>query len=322
MAKNQKKVGTAKSEIVSDIPLACADEKAAVEFLEKHRWKDAPCCPECGDTDVYTITMRCSDEREKNGRWRCRGCGKLYSVRTGTVMEESRIPLRHWVYAFWRATTSKKGVSAKEIQRHTGVSYKSALFLMHRIRFAMADGLVGKKLSGVVECDEAFIGGKPRHKATENRGLKTKQPIMAMVERNGRVHTRVIANVTGKILKGAIREVVDKASTIMTDENWCYKAIGKEYDGGHKTVNHKKHQYVNGDIYTNTVEGYFSLVKRGVYGIWHNVSRKHLHRYLAATEFRYNHRHLEDGERVVAAIKAGEGKRLVYRKSANMEDAA
>lgn len=307
------KVGENKSEVVRSLPLVCADEKMAVEFMERQRWGDCPCCPACSDTDVYAMKCR-NDGREKHFRWRCRGCGKLYSVRTGTVMEETRIPLRHWCFAFWRACASKKGISAKQLQRETDLSYKSALFLLHRVRFAMAD-MEGVTLSGTVECDEAYIGGKPRYKGHNKRGRGTKkQPVFSMVERGGRVHTRVVPDVTANTLKGAIREVVDNQSRIMTDENSAYFGIGAEFAGGHQVVTHSAREYVRGDAHTNTAESVFALIKRGIYGVYHNVSKRHLHRYLAEVDFRYNHRKVEDGERTVSAIQSGIGRRLMYRE--------
>src|SRR5437868_2883100 len=156
------KPAAAKSEIVAALPAACSDELAAVEFIECQRWSDEPACPRCGDTDVYQMRGR-DGKRNKRFLWLCRGCGDQFTVRIGTVFEDSRIPLRHWCYAFWTACASKKGVSALQIKRQTGLSYKSALFLMHRIRFAMApDQAAAPKLSGVVECDETYCGGKPR----------------------------------------------------------------------------------------------------------------------------------------------------------------
>jgi len=315
MAKDQGKVGQAADEVVQAMPLACADDDAATYMLEDLRWGDCPACPECGDTNVYRMMDRSGEKREKNRRWRCRGCGKTYSVRTGTVMAESRIPLRHWCWAFWQLCSSKKGMSAKQIQRQTGLSYKSALFLLHRVRYAMAD-MEGVRLSGTVEVDETYVGGKPRNKGPHNkRGRGTKKtPVVGMVERGGRVHTRVAPDVTAKTLKGAIREVVDSQSRIMTDENSAYRGIGAEFAGGHATVTHSVGEYVNGDIHSNTAESVFSLVKRGMYGVYHNVSKQHLHRYLGEFDFRWNHRKATDGERTVAAIKGADGKRLLYRE--------
>jgi len=298
--------------IVKEIPMACADEKAAVGFMEKQRWGGEAACPRCGDTNVYKMMSKDGSTRQANFRWNCRGCKKQFTVRIGTVFEDSRLELRHWCYAFWRASTSKKGVSALEIHRHTGVSYKSALFLLNRIRFAMEDS-APSPLSGDVEVDETYVGGKPRYKGQSKRGRGTnKQAVVALVERGGSVKTKPVANVTGKTLKAVIRDGVKTDSRIITDENPAYNGIGKEYAGGHHTVCHSAKEYVRGDVHSNTVEGFFSSVKRGLNGIYHSVSKEHLHRYMAEFEFRYNNRDLEDGERTIAAIKAAEGKRLLY----------
>jgi transposase-like protein len=245
-------------------------------------------------------------------RWRCKDCKKQYTVRIGTVLEDSRIELRHWCFGFWRASTSKKGVSALEIHRQTGLSYKSSLFMLHRIRFAMAPA-DSNPLTGIVEVDETYIGGKPRNPGEEREKWSSKVPVMAMIERGGRVRPKVIADVTAKTLQFAIRENVDRRSRIMTDEHASYSGIGRFYDGGHETVNHSEREYARGDVTTNTVEGFFSVLKRGINGIYHSVSKEHLHRYLAEYEFRHNNRFLEDGPRTTAAIKASEGKRLMYK---------
>lgn len=297
---------------IQDLPAACADEGMAVEFMEKHRWGEHPGCPHCGDMDVYQMKSR-DGSREKHYRWRCRGCKKQFSVRTGTVFEDSRIPLRHWCFAFWRASTSKKGVSALEVHRQTGLSYKSCLFLLHRIRFAMAP-TDGNPLTGTVEVDETYIGGKARVGQDRQKVWENKAPVVALVQRGGNVRSMVVPDVTAKTLKNAVRENVDRRARIMTDEAHQYRGIGREFEGGHHTVKHSADEYVRGDVTTNTVEGYFSIVKRGLNGIYHSVSKKHLHRYLAEYEFRYNRRTSEDGERVVAAIKAADGKRLRYRE--------
>ena len=289
--------------------MACANEKAAVEFMEKKRWGDTPSCPQCGGLNPYQMKDSQTGERQANYRWRCHDCKEQYTVRIGTVFEDSRIPLRHWCYGFWRAATSKKGVSALEIHRHTGISYKSSLFMLQRIRFAMADS-VPDPLKGDVEVDETYIGGKPRYKGRRPGPRKgdTKTPVIAMVERKGRVKTGVNA----KNFKGIIRQNVDKSATIFTDEHNAYKGIGKEYAGGHHTVCHSEGEYARGRVHSNSVEGFFSIVKRGLHGIYHSVSKQHLHRYMAEFEFRYNHRDIEDGDRVIAAIQGANGKRLRY----------
>jgi transposase-like protein len=322
-----------KSTILKELRSAVHGEQAAVEFLEKHRWGSSPACPRCGDTDVYRMMNRDAPGlREENLRWRCRGCKKMYSVRTGLVLEESRLPVRVWVYAFWKASASKKGVSALQISRECEISYKSALFLMHRIRYAMLEDTTGSpKLSGTVEVDETYVGGKPRFRMpardpktgqpVEGRqtlaaleAMKPKAPVMALVERGGRVRVRHIERVDRETLGAAVREMVEAGSTLYTDENPSYQHLGEKFR--HATVKHSAREYARGDVSTNTVEGFFSLLKRGVYGTFHSVSKHHLHRYLAEFEFRYNHRKIDDGARTLAAIRGAEGKRLLYKKPA------
>src|SRR5664279_6450780 len=304
-----------KSEVVEEIPLACADELAAVEFFEKRRWGSTPCCVRCGSVDVHKMVDSKTGQRNKRYLWRCHDCKEQYTVRIGTVYEESRLPMRHWAYAFWRACASKKGVSALEIKRQCQISYKSALFLMNRIRFAMAPDPDSPKLTGTVECDEMYIGGKPRYRGISKRGRGTdKTPVFVAVQRQGQIRRRVIADVTGLTLKAAIREEVDKQARIVTDEHSGYIGIGAEYAGGHESVCHGTKEYVRfgTDIHTNTAESSNALVKRGIMGIYHNVSRDYLHRYLWQFDFAWNNRYLNDGERTVLAIKAAEGKRLMY----------
>jgi transposase-like protein len=304
-----------KSVTIQEIPVACCDELAAVEFFEKQRWGNTPACVHCGSVDAYKMMDAKTGERSKRFLWRCRDCKKQFTVRIGTVYEESRIELRHWAYAFWRAATSKKGVSAMEIMRQCQISYKSALFLMNRIRFAMAPDATSTKLTGTVECDETYIGGKPRFRGVGKRGRGTsKTPVFAAVERNGQIRRRVIADVTSETLKDAIREEVDIKARIITDDYPAYKGIGPEYAGGHDSVCHSTREYVRGDVHTNTAESSFALVKRGITGIYHNVSREYLHRYLWQFDFLWNNRCMNDGERTVAAIQGSEGKRLMYRE--------
>jgi len=195
------------SSLVKAIPTACSDELAAVEFFEKQRWGGTSCCLHCGSVEVYKMADAETGVRNKRFLWRCRDCKQQFTVRLGTVYEESRIGLRHWAYAFWRACSSKKGVSALEIQRQCRISYKSALFLMSRIRFAMApDYPPFPPLSGAVEIDEPFVGGKPRYRSTTNRYWRSKKSIVfAAVERGGKITRKVVPNVTGKTLKREIQ---------------------------------------------------------------------------------------------------------------------
>jgi transposase-like protein len=319
MATKVQNQSTKHDLVIEALPVACSNERAAVEFMEKQRWGDHPACPRCGDLSVYQMKDAKTGERQANYRWRCHGCKQQFTVRIGTVFEESRIELRHWCFAFWRASTSKKGVSALEIHRQTGVSYKSALFMLHRIRFAMNE-TVTSPLGGTVEVDEVYIGGKARHYngSRKTRPIK-KTAVLGLIERGGRVRPRVIADVTAHTLKSAIRENVAKSARIYTDEYSGYRGIGAEFEGGHDTVRHSTNEYARGDVHTNSIEGFFGMLRRGIDGIYHNVSHKHLHRYLSEFEFRHNYRHLGDGERTLHAIRSANHKRLTYAAQVNGE---
>jgi transposase-like protein len=321
----QRRAGQPKSEILAKLPLACTDERAAVEFFEEQRWGSTPACPRCGDTDVRQMLAK---DGSRNARflWRCKGCKQQFTVKIGTIMEDSPIPLRHWCYAFYEACKSKKGVSAKEIQRQCSLSYKSALFLMHRIRWAMAPANgMEPKLGGegkTVEFDETYVGGKPRGAPNWSLGRvkpgprpdfkDRKTPVLAGVERGGNVKAYVVNDVTPETLGTHLRAMVDTASVLNTDQRRGYEAVGREF-ATHSTVNHSRAQWSEGDAYTNTVEGFFSLLKRQLLGTHHSVSKKHLGRYVSEVEFKYNTRHLDDGQRTVRAIQGGDGKRLTYK---------
>jgi transposase-like protein len=322
----KKRPELAQTATIEELPLACSDEAAGVEFFERQRWGDSPCCPECGDTDVYQMKDRKTGKRNKDFRWRCRGCGKLYSVRTGMIFEESLIPMRKWARAVWESATCKNGISALELSRKIQVSYKTALFMMNRLRFAMAqDPDTTPKLSGTVEADETFVGGKPR---AHQRGWRKdslfkprekwtdKQPVFAVVQRGGEVRTRVIPSVTSANLADALLDMVDPEAKLYTDDNYKYRRVGEKFPGGHEAVNHSIKEYVRGDVHTNTIEGFFSRIKRKINGTHHAVSKKHLHRYVTEAAFLYNNRELNDGERVVALVRNADGKRLRYKEPA------
>jgi transposase-like protein len=255
-----------------------------------------------------------SGERQANFRWRCHGCKQQFTVRVGTVFEESRIPLRHWCFAFWRSSTSKKGVSALEIHRQTGISYKSSLFMLQRIRFAMQE-VAPEMLKGDVEVDEVFIGGVPRIPNNGRKGVKKRKSIVVgMIQRGGGVRPKIVADVTAGSLKAVISENVDRSARVMTDEWSGYRGLTK--DGWkHESVRHSTHEYVRGDVHTNSIEGFWGMVRRGLDGIYHSVSHEHLHRYLSEFQFRYNNRHLTDGDRTIAAIRGANHKRLLYKDS-------
>jgi transposase-like protein len=312
--KPQGRVAENKSDVIKRIPAACRDEAVAVAFMEEERWGDYPTCAHCHSERVYQMRDLKTGLRSKRYLWRCRDCKRQYTVRIGTVYEDSRIPLKYWVHAFWRAAASKKGVSALQVSRETGLSYKSALFLMHRIRWAMTGSMGTEPLSGIVEVDETYVGGK-QPGAYKKKLKSNKIPVVAMLERGGRVRALPVKRVTGAALRQAIGEHVDFKSKLMTDELNIYRRIGRPFAGGHGRVNHKRGIYVrSGGVTTNSVEGFFALLKRGIMGTFHSVSPKHLHRYVTEFEFRYNHRNVDDGARTRAAIRSADGKRLMYRE--------
>ncbi len=322
MAKGQGKVASNKSAIVAVLPKACADELAAVEFIESLRWDiTGPCCLRCGDSDVYKMTDRKTGQRNKRFLWKCNGCQKQYTVRVGTVMEDSRIPLRHWAYALWKSCSSKKGVSALQIKRETGLTYKSALFMMHRIRFGMAEDYRAQpKLSGIVETDETYVGGKPRnkqpHRGVMKGWLDHKTPVVSLVERGGKIRSFVTTEVNATNVGRILQENITRESHLMTDSSPLYRRghIARPF-ARHGMTDHSKGEYAKPDgTHSNTVESAFSLLKRGIYGTFHNVSRKHLHRYVAEFDFRWNARKVDDGARLALAVRSAEGKRLRYRE--------
>lgn len=323
MRKIRDKTNMEQTDVIEEMPMVCSDELAAVEFFEDKIWQGVPLCAHCESPNVYQMKDAKTGQRNKAFLWRCHACKKQFTVRIGTVLEESRIPLRHWAYAFWRMASSKKGVAALEIARHCQISYPSALFLLQRVRFAMTPER-GKspKLGGIVECDETYVGGRPRHGVVPRIGKRgprpnadptAKMPVFGMVERGGRIHRRVTPVVSAKNLKDTIRECVDRSATISTDQCNLYRGIGKDFDGGHVRVNHSIKQWVRGDASTNTAESSFAVLKRGLTGIYHAVSKKHLHRYVNEFDFRWNTRNLNDGERTVAAVQGAAGKRLDYK---------
>jgi transposase-like protein len=308
------------SPILSALKAATQNEAAAVEFLEAQRWGDTPACPKCGSVAVYRM-MATDGTRNKDFRLRCRDCKSMFTVRTGTTFEESRLPLRVWVYAFWRACASKKGISALQLSREMEITHKSALFVLRRIRHGMTD-MSDMKLTGTVEVDETYVGGKPRRRQNF-RGTRSRRgnpcgtdkiPVVAMVERDGNVRYRMMKRVTASKLAQVIAENADLSCRIMTDESPAYTKVGRKF-ASHETVKHGAREYARGDVSSNTVESVFSLLKRGVMGTFHSVTEKHLPNYLGEFEFRWNTRHDNDGERVSKAIRSMEGKRIEYRES-------
>ena len=303
-----------------DVGRLTEDEARAI--LEGIRWPNGPVCPHCESKEVTRLHPKSAKVRD--GLIQCNSCRGQFTVTVGTIMHRSHITLRQWVQAFYSMCSHKKGVSALQLQRNLGLhSYKSAWHLAHRIRAAMKQDPLASLLQGVVEVDEAYIGGKPRKGKRDQsgdlivnkRGRGTRKvPVVALVERDGRVRTRVVEHVTADNLKTAIRENVNPKAGIQTDDLNLYEGIGQEFAGGHQMVNHRQGEYARGEVNTNSAESFFALLKRGVHGTFHHISKQHLHRYCDEFSFRWDYRKVNDGERSVAAIKGAAGKRLTYKK--------
>lgn len=305
-----------KSAVLEALRKAATDEALSVEFLEEHRWNGQVSCPRCESSEVYKMMGR-DGQRNKDYRWRCRSCRKFFTVRTDTIFEETRLPLQVWVYAFWKACSSKKGISALQLSREMQITHKSALFILRRIRHGLGEEMP-EKLTGTVEADEVYIGGRPRFKGVSKRGRGTeKTPVLGVVQRGGNVRFRMMERVTAETVSQFIAENADLSCRMITDELSVYPKVGRQFEGGHEVIKHSSGEYVRRgtDVHTNTVEGVFSLIRRGIMGTFHSVSRKHLPNYLNEFQFRWNTRKLNDGQRVMEAIKAVLGKRLEYRES-------
>ena len=297
------------------------DEDGARKLMEAQRWPNGPYCPHCGEAENIT---RMSGKAGALGQLVCNSCRMKFTVTVGTVFERSKISLAKWMLAFRLMASSKKGVSALQLQRSLDVTYKTAWFMAHRIREAMTEkhpapmGGEGK----TVEADETVVGGKEKNKRLSKRNPKNigavgKQVAFTLVERGGRARSFHVANVTGKTLRPIMVKHVSRKSALMTDDAGQYRPIGKEF-ASHETVNHGIEEYVRGSAHSNTVEGFFSILKRGVIGTYHHISEAHLHRYLAEFDFRYNNRialGVDDTARTNEALRGSSGKRLTYRRT-------
>ncbi len=288
-----------------------SDESAAISFIESQMWPDGPVCPRCGGTDkIYRIAPN-PEERVRYGLHKCGPCKRQFTVKVGTIFEGSNIPMTKWLIAIYMMCSSKKGVSANQLHRALGISYKASWFLCHRVRLAMAkEPLVGKLGAGggIVEIDETFVGGKFRnnpHKGRKGRGTKGKVAVMTLIDREGEARTFRVPNTKKGTLQAVTIPNVDGTAHIITDEHASYKGLAKHF-ASHEVINHSK-EYVRGVIHTNFAESYHSLLKRSIMGTHHHLSVKHLPRYLREREFHWNRRHATDGERTVDAIKGAAG---------------
>ena len=284
-------------------------EKACVKYLEQWRWPNGVISPFDPTSKVYLY---------RNGRYRCKNTGKNFTVKTGTMFHNTKISLRQWFFAIWLIDTHKKGISSCQLARDIGVTQKTAWVMLHRIRescYCENHHI----LDGEVELDETFIGGKNKNrhhdkkvKNSQGRSFKDKTPVFGMLERGGNMIARVVKNTSSKQLTPLICKTIKRTATLYTDEWSGYNKAGKRYT--RHIVDHSKHQYVNGNVHTNTIEGFWSILKRGVIGIYHKPTRKHLQKYVNEFVFRRNTRNLSDNERFNLVLANAGNYHLTYKQ--------
>lgn len=278
-----------------------ATEQVCVNYLEKARWSDEPVCPHCGVFGAY---------RFSNGRvFKCKTCRKQFTVRVGTIFEDSHLPLKKWFLAIYLLTSLKKGLSSIQLAKYLGVTQKTAWFILQRIRYAVNTDEFKAPLKNVVEGDETYYGGAKRG-SQRGRGAENKSPIFGLIERQGKVICKAVENVKTKTVMPLIRKYVEVGTSMMTDEYGIYNTLEKN-GYKHETVNHGHKEYVRGDAHTNTIEGYWSHLKKGLDAIYIHVSKKHLQKYCDEYAYRYNSRDIDDFKRFGEWFGTCE-KRLTY----------
>lgn len=271
-----------------------------IKFLEEARWGGEPVCPHCGCLGAYKF---------KSGKiLKCKACRKQFTVRIGTIFEDSRLPLSKWFLAIYLLTSMKKGLSSIQMGKYLKVTQKTAWFVLQRIRYAVNTDQFKNPLSNIVETDETYIGGKGKNK--RGRGAENKTPVFGMVERQGDVRAKAVENVKMKTIMPLIQKNIAPGSNIMTDEYNIYNQVKQSYN--HQFVKHIAKEYARGDVHTNTIEGFWSHLKRGISAIYVQVSKKHLQKYCDEFSFRYNSRKMQDFERFTDWFTVCD-KRLTYK---------
>jgi transposase-like protein len=303
------------------------DEAKAREWLEARLWPQGPICPKCGVVDQATLMK---GKTTRPGLYQCNACREPFTVTVGTLYERSHVPLHKWLGATHLMMASKKGMSALQISRMIGVTYKTAWFLCHRIRESLRE-TSPSPLGGpgmIVEADETYVGGKDKNRHANKRqhlpGGVGKEAVVSLVERGGRVRSAHVSDVNSKNLRMVLTEEIHATTHVMTDTARAYPAIGANF-AQHSVVNHSIGEYVRGEVSTNTIESYFAILKRGITGTFHHVSPQHLKRYVGEFDFRYNERialGVTDAMRFDRAIPGIVGKRLTYRRPSGRAEAA
>jgi len=305
------------------------NEEKAIAYWESKRWPDGPICPHCG---LVGEAYKLQGKSTRAGLWKCKGCRKPFTAKMRSIFEDSHIPMHVWMYAVHLLCSSKKGMSAYQFHRMTAtfygkkVSYRTAWFMFHRIRFAMTQHPLVEKLTGTIECDETYVGGKIRvgtYKPADGRTrrdrsrLDNKAAVFSVLQRDGDVRSRHVERVTAESLRPVIEQMIAEDAHVMTDSSTALASMFKARNQRHDQVNHRDNEYVRYEdgkcITTNSIEGFFSLLKRGIYGTYHQVGKPYLQQYLNEFDFRYNNRKVTDLERTEVALKATEGKRLTLR---------
>jgi transposase-like protein len=311
---------------LSSIAKHYSDEPAAWEFLESIRWPNGPVCPHCGTVGHAYFLKPKQPRTSRTGKvshrrlWKCgeRQCGKQFTVLVGTIFESSKIPLSKWLLAFHLMCANKNGVAAYELHRTLEISYEAAWFMSHRIRYALTETSFASMLTGTVEADETYVGGRRKHiPGVSHTDLKT--PVVTLVQRDGQARSKVLPTVTSKNIKAHLQVHVSPDAALMTDQSRLYNQAGQGF-ASHETVDHARDEWVRGKAHVNTAEGYFSQLKRSLDGTYHHVSPRHLRRYVAEFDFRYNTRKDKDSDRTLRAIRRSAGKRLKYEQTIKTRD--
>lgn len=288
-----------------------SDEDVCVKTLSATRWPDGVIpCPACGTTEQYYLAAR--------RVWKCKECKKQFSIKVGTIMEDSPVSLTKWLPAIWMITNAKNGISSYKIHRALGVTQKTAWFMLHRIRLAMKVGSF-EKLTDKVEADETFVGGRQHNRGT-GRGTRGKTTVAGAIQRGGDVVTLVIPSACVATLIPFIESNVQKGATVYTDEFSSYISLGRR-GYNHSSIAHWSKEYVRGDVHTNTIENFWSLLKRSIKGTYISINPEHLFRYLDEQMFRFNERKGTDGTRFSMVLSQLSGKRVTYRQLTGKERA-